>query len=341
VIELSGVIRRYDRTIAAVDDLDLQVPRGAVLALLGPSGCGKTTTLRLIAGLEVPDGGSIVIAGGLVAGTGSWVPPEERGVGLVFQDGALFPHMTVAQNIAFGLRTQARADRERRVAEMLVTVGLMGLGGRYPHQLSGGQQQRVALARALAPEPPILLLDEPFANLDAALRRELRIEVARIVRALGTTTIFVTHDQEEALSVADLVAVMERGRVAQIDIPQRVYTRPASQSIAAFVGEANFLPALAHGMRADSALGALDLVGPIDGPALVLIRPEQLVVTPHQHGAGQITQIIYYGHDQLVHVQLTDGAQLLARMRPGEQLTVGMRVEVLVRGLLVGYAGGS
>jgi len=223
----------------AVDGLSLRVTEGEILALLGPSGCGKTTTLRLIAGLESPDAGTITLRGQIVAGPGRAVPPEERGVGIVFQDYALFPHLTVADNVAFGL---PRAARRSRVEAVLELVGLGGFGPRYPHELSGGQQQRVALARALAPAPALLLLDEPFSNLDADLRAQMRDEVERILRTSGTTAVFVTHDQEEAFTLADRVGVLLAGRIEQLAPPQELYHRPATRFVAAFVGAADFLP---------------------------------------------------------------------------------------------------
>jgi iron(III) transport system ATP-binding protein len=337
-ITLSHVTRSYDGVTPAVDAVSLEIPAGVLLALLGPSGCGKTTTLRLVAGLEVPDQGEISVAGRKVAGPGAWVPPEARRVGLVFQDGALFPHLTVADNIAFGMHRASKADQQRRVREMLETVGLGDYGARYPHQLSGGQQQRVALARALAPEPPVMLLDEPFANLDAALRRELRAEVERIVRAARTTTVFVTHDQEEALSTADLVAVMEQGRIAQLGTPQQIYEHPASRSVAAFVGEANFLPGSASGMVADCALGRVELATSARGPVTLLIRPEQLAVALNPTGDAVVAQTTYYGHDQLFGLRLPDGTELTARDRPQTQLRAGMCVQVTVRAPLVAFA---
>ncbi|NOZ59049.1 MAG: ABC transporter ATP-binding protein, partial [Euryarchaeota archaeon] len=214
-VVLSGVAKSYGET-PAVADLSLEVGDGEIFCLLGPSGCGKSTTLRLIAGLEVPDAGSIEIGGVAVAGEGTWLPPEERRVGIVFQDYALFPHMRVRENIAFGLRGWSRCALRRRVDEVLELVGLSGLEERYPHELSSGQQQRVAIARALAPEPEVVLLDEPFSNLDVDLRRRIRRDIKRILREAGITAIFVTHDQEEAFYIADRLGVMRRGRLEQV-----------------------------------------------------------------------------------------------------------------------------
>ncbi len=256
----------------AVDGLSLRVSEGEILALLGPSGCGKTTTLRLIAGLESPDAGTITLRGQIVAGPGRAVPPEERGVGIVFQDYALFPHLTVADNVAFGL---PRAARRSRVEAVLELVGLGGFGPRYPHELSGGQQQRVALARALAPAPALLLLDEPFSNLDADLRAQMRDEVERILRTSGTTAVFVTHDQEEAFTLADRVGVLLAGRIEQLAPPQELYHRPATRFVAAFVGAADFLPGVVSTQGIVTEVGTFANVDQLAAGARVdvMIRP--------------------------------------------------------------------
>ncbi|MBC8075555.1 MAG: ABC transporter ATP-binding protein, partial [Chloroflexales bacterium] len=233
-----GVHKQYG-AVRAVVDVDLTLASGQLLALLGPSGCGKTTLLRLLAGFEPPDTGTISIGGRQVAGPNGLVPPEQRRVGMVFQDYALFPHLSLKENIAYGLPRSN--GRDARVAELLALVGLESLGTRSPHQLSGGQQQRAALARALAPGPAVMLLDEPFSNLDASLRRTVRSEVRRILQAAGATVLFVTHDQEEALSLADQVAVMLEGRILQVGRPATIYERPTTREVAAFVGAANFL----------------------------------------------------------------------------------------------------
>ena len=245
-VAIDGVSVSYDGAAMAVDDVSVSVAAGSIVSLLGPSGCGKTSLLRAIAGLERPAAGSISIGGRAVSGPGAWVKPEHRSVGMVFQDGALFPHLTVAQNVEFGLNAaHIRADRTERaarVAELLDLVDLAGLDERLPETLSGGQRQRVALARSLAPNPSVLLLDEPFSALDAGLRVHVRAEVARILREVGVTSIFVTHDQDEAFVLGDRVAVMRDGRVEQFGAPDELYRSPTSKWVARFVGEANFVP---------------------------------------------------------------------------------------------------
>ncbi|MFQ5946989.1 MAG: ABC transporter ATP-binding protein, partial [Anaerolineae bacterium] len=246
LLRIEGLSKRFSaRDLPAVDNLTLTMEKGEIVALLGPSGCGKTTTLRLIAGFEVPaTGGLIEIAGQVLADGRTWVPPERRGVGMVFQDQALFPHLTVTENVAFGLRSLTPRARSLRVQGMLETVELTALAHRYPHELSGGQKQRVALARALAPRPAVILLDEPFSNLDTDLRFQMAQELYRILRELGTTAIFVTHDHKEAFMVADRVGVLNQGRLEQIDHPEVIYHEPTTRFVARFVGKADFLPGI-------------------------------------------------------------------------------------------------
>ncbi len=266
--------------VVAVDDVSLEVRSGEFLGVLGPSGCGKTTLLRLVAGFERPDAGGIEIDGRVVAGPRRHLPPEERRIGMVFQESALFPHLDVAANIGFGL---PRRGRETRVAELVALVGLAGLQQRMPHELSGGQQQRVALARALAPDPALILFDEPFSSLDATLRAQLRGEVRDILRAAGATTLFVTHDQSEALEISDRVAVMRAGRIEQISTPDELYLRPVNRFVAGFVGEANLLPGEVRHGEVQTLVGRFragtDALA--DGArAEVLLRPEQLHMLP-------------------------------------------------------------
>ncbi len=308
-------LRKAFGPVVAVADLDLEVPEGSVCALLGPSGCGKTTTLRLIAGLERPDAGTVEIGGEPVAGPGRSVPPERRQIGMVFQDYALFPHMDVAGNVGYALGR--RPDREK-VEAALETVGLGGLGKRNPHELSGGQQQRVALARALVAGPRAVLLDEPFSNLDAGLRAKVRDEVREILDAQGVTSVFVTHDQEEALSVADMVAVVNDGKVEQVGTPEEVYSRPATRWVAGFLGEIEVLPGEASNGTVRCELGQLPNRDGLRGEVEVLIRPESLAIgtaePPDRHSQkATVISRHFYGHDQLVELRLPSGNTVKAR----------------------------
>lgn len=308
-VRLVGVTAAYDG-VGALHDADLDIAPGEILALLGPSGCGKTTLLRSIAGLHRPSSGEVEIGGTLMSGGRTWVRPEKRSVGMVFQDGALFPHLTVAENVAFGLGRQA-GGADARVAELLELVDLADYADRAPGTLSGGQRQRVALARALAPSPSVLLLDEPFSALDAALRGQIRGEIGRILRDVGVTTVFVTHDQDEAFVLGDRVAVMSKGRIHQVDTPDALYRRPADAWVAGFVGEANLVDADATGGFADTPFGAVPLDGSHDGPVTVLVRPEQLKL--HPGAEGEIVDVEYYGHDARYGVRIATGLEVAAR----------------------------
>ncbi len=308
----------------ALDEFELEVPPGAILALLGPSGCGKTTALRVVAGFDRPDGGSVEIGGHTVVDDTRSVPPEQRRVGMVFQDYALFPHMTVAANIAYGLGRSPAA----RVAEVLELVGLAGLGTRMPHELSGGEQQRVALARALAPEPAVILLDEPFSNLDASLRDRMRRDVRTILAEADATAIFVTHDQEEALAIADIVAVMRDGRVHQIGTPHQVYRTPASPWIARFVGESEFLDGVAGVGQVTTELGTFPQFGELRGEVQVMIRPEWVHPTPSTEGVALVVDHEYYGHDQLLVLELPGGRRITSRIGSNRLLATGDRVDI-------------
>jgi len=274
-----SLVKRFG-DVVAVDDVTLELRSGEFLGVLGPSGCGKTTLLRLVAGFERPDAGGIEIDGRVVAGPRRHVPPEGRRIGMVFQESALFPHLDVAGNIGFGL---PRRGREARVAELVALVGLAGLQQRMPHELSGGQQQRVALARALAPDPALILFDEPFSSLDATLRAQLRGEVRDILRAAGATSLFVTHDQSEALEISDRVAVMRAGRIEQISTPDELYLRPVNRFVARFVGEANLLPGEVRHGEVQTLVGRFRAghhALPDGARAEVLLRPEQLHMLP-------------------------------------------------------------
>ncbi|MGH3240503.1 MAG: ABC transporter ATP-binding protein [Spirillospora sp.] len=335
-LRIEGLTKAYGPdTTVVLDGLDLDVPSGSLAAVLGPSGCGKTTLLRAIAGFLRADAGTVTVGGRTLTGPGTHVPPERRRIGVVPQEGALFPHLSVARNVAFGVTD--RAARRRRAEEMLDLVGLAGYGGRMPHELSGGQQQRVALARALAPAPALVLLDEPFNALDSALRAGVRADVRAALHATGATAVLVTHDQQEALSVADLVAVIHEGRVAQSGTPHDVYSRPASPWVAGFVGDAVLLPGTASNGTATTALGTITLRAPaeVPGDGTVILRPEQLRLTePHRTPdetvpGGVVTDVRYYGHDAMITlsveglerpVDVRVGGDL--RLRPGDRTGV-------------------
>ncbi len=316
--------------------VDLEVAQASTTAVLGPSGCGKTTLLRLLAGFLRPDAGTIRLGGELVADPTTSVPTARRRVGYVAQEGALFPHLDVTRNITFGLDRSARRSG-RRVEELLELVGLpAGVARRYPHELSGGQQQRVAVARALAPEPRVVLLDEPFSSLDAGLRDETGRAVIQALHASGATAVLVTHDQDEALSLADQVAVMRAGRVAQVGTPREVYEQPVDRGVAEFVGAAVVLPAQVSGVTATCALGDLPLTGELrDGPGLVLVRPEQLQVdasTSADHRA-RVVEVGYHGHDASLRLRLEPtGVEVLSRTAGIAAPSVGELVGVTVNG---------
>jgi iron(III) transport system ATP-binding protein len=339
LLELRGVTRAFG-SVVAVNGISLDVQAGQLITLLGPSGCGKTTTLRLIAGFEIPDSGSISLKQRVIAGDGVFVPPQDRRIGIVFQDYALFPHLTVAQNIAFGV---PRSEQAARVSDMLDLISLKGYEDRMPQALSGGQQQRVALARALAPRPDVLLLDEPFSNLDATLRGQVRSEIRAILRQAKTTCIFVTHDQEEALSLSDLVGVMFEGRIAQIAPPQTLYQRPATLEVAAFVGEANVLDGEAQGDAADCALGRVPLVEQAWGRVKLLIRPEMLQpISPTSDGANaQVLWQEYYGYNQRVGLMLDTGERLVVRLGADQEIATGERFGLRVKGAVMAYPTGE
>jgi iron(III) transport system ATP-binding protein len=317
--------------VVALDGFDLEVRAGELLALLGPSGCGKTTALRGIAGLERLDRGEVWLGDRCLTGAGAWVPPERRRIGMVFQDWALFPHLDVGRNLAFGLA--GRAASGERVGEVLALVGLEAKEHHMPHELSGGQQQRVALARALAPAPDVILLDEPFSNLDAALRARVRGEVRGVLRRAGATSIFVTHDQEEALAVADRVAVMAAGRVLQVGRPEQVYGSPASAEVAGLLGEANFLLGQARGGRVDTVIGPIPAGDVRDGQVRVMVRPESIRLEPAPDGQARVAETEFYGHDRKVVVELPGGDTVAVRQfAPLSVLDVGDSVRVRLVG---------
>src|SRR5918999_285357 len=319
-----GVSKHFG-DVRAVDDAQLCVERGEFVALLGPSGCGKTTLLRLIAGFETPDAGEIRVADRTVADGRTWVPAERRRVGMVFQDYALFPHLTIAENVGFGL---GRKERASRVPIMLALVDLCGLGGRYPHELSGGQQQRVALARALAPGPELVLLDEPWSNIDPHLRTLLRDEVAQILRKVDVTVVLVTHDREEAFSLADRIALMRDGTIVQAGPAEELYLEPATRWAAEFVGAGNFLAGRVVDGRVETPVGAFPANGSSGAPgANVLVRPELLELEPDPAGPAEVVAREFRGHDVFYRV-LLDGVELVSQRPSTEVVPLGSRVSI-------------
>jgi iron(III) transport system ATP-binding protein len=370
LIVLESVVKRFPGAFV-LGPITLDVKKGELVAVLGPSGCGKTTLLRLIAGFERPDEGSIVIDGRIVAGRSQWVEPEDRQVGMVFQDYALFPHLTVAQNVSFGMKfrpnplspfpkreggtplsVSGRGRGRGLVRELLQLVGLAGFEDRYPHELSGGEQQRVALARALAANPRVLLLDEPFSNLDADLRPKMRAELKILLHRLNCTTIFVTHDQEEAFELADRVAVLHAGRLEQIDTPEKLYREPATRFVAEFIGHADFLTGRARGNCIETALGCFAKPPSVPEGAIVavMVRPEEveLQASPQtssglffvpppaarctvQAKPGLIVARRYRGGMQVLTVRLSSGESVRSLQPAGAHFPLASRVHVRVK----------
>ena len=325
ILQLDGVSKWFGES-QAVADVSLNLPQG-ILALLGSSGCGKTTLLRLIAGFEQPQTGSIEIAGRKVASNDYWIPPEQRRLGMVFQDYALFPHLTVAENVAFGLKKQDK-EAAKRLIEL---VGLTGLEKRYPYQLSGGQQQRVALARALAPQPPLVLLDEPLSNLDVQVRLRLREEIRDILKATGTSAVFVTHDQEEALAIADLVAVMSKGKLEQIGTPQEVYTQPSSRFVAEFVTGANFIPAERQGQFWATEVGYFAGADAKEKEVELMIREEDLLIEPTESEAVAVVHNRrFLGREYRYCLLTPSGKELHARTAISQVFPIGAKVKLNV-----------
>lgn len=326
-VRVAGLYAAYGPE-PVLQDIDLVVEPGEFLSLLGPSGSGKTTLLRAVAGLERPTAGSVSIGEVIVADGSVWVPPERRDVGMVFQDGALFPHLSVADNVAFGLPKRQRHGK--RIAELLDMVDLGGFGDRRPGTLSGGQAQRVSLARALAPAPSVLLLDEPFSALDAALRTQIRVDVHQILREVGVTTVFVTHDQDEAFVMGDRVAVLRDGVVEQVASPSRLYRHPANPWVAQFVGEANVVDGVAAQGFASTAIGSIPLQSSDEGLVSLLIRPEQLKLLPGE--SATITEVEYFGHDTRYGIEFDDGTRFSVRDSDARVRDHGERVGVTFAG---------
>ena len=345
-LRISGVAKSFgpQRVLRGVD---LAVPHGSFTAILGASGSGKTTLLRIVAGFERPDEGEVSLGEELVDDAAStFVPSERRRIGYVPQEGALFPHLSVGRNVGFGLARDA--GRAARVDELLELVGLSGYRRRYPHQLSGGQQQRVALARALAIQPEIVLLDEPFSSLDASMRAAVRADVLGVLRTSGTTSILVTHDQDEALSMADQVAVLRHGVIAQLDTPSALYGRPGDAELAQFLGESNLLEGQVRDGVATTSLGRLPVgawAGPSEGGrARVMVRPEQIALGDVATGAleGTVASYEYFGHDAVVRVRTgPDGLpDLVVRVNGWTPLPLGHRVGLVVHGSVVAWPSG-
>ncbi len=334
-VSIRKLVKRFGDMVA-VDGIDLEVPRGAFVTFLGPSGCGKTTTLRMIGGFEHPDSGEIFLKGEPMGNR----PPHKRDTSMVFQNYALFPHMSVADNIAFGLREhKVPKDKIRsRVQEMLELIELPDRGKRKPSQLSGGQQQRVALARALADAPPLVLLDEPFSNLDAAMRIETRQEVRAMLKQAGSSAILVTHDQEEALAMSDRIAVMEGGRIRQVGTPAQIYREPVSEFVASFIGRSNILRAQASGGSVETMFGNLVLAREAAGDVAIAIRPEQITLMPDPAGAGTVVGREFRGHDQLYWVRAS-GRTVLVIAGPVPIIDTGTRVRLEVCDCVVPLSG--
>ncbi len=339
---LRGVAKAFGTT-EAVREVDLDIGRGELFTVLGPSGCGKTTLLRLVAGFERPSAGEVRVGDRLVAADGAWIPPERRRIGMVFQDYALFPHLSVERNVAFGLsrrerRREGRGGAAPKARAALELVGLQHKAERLPHELSGGERQRVALARALAPEPELVLLDEPFSSLDATLRADLRREVELILREAEATAVLVTHDQEEALSLADRLAVMRAGRVVQTGAPEEVYARPADRWAAGFLGEVNVVSGVRRGDRAvETWLGSFDARGvaagvggasAAAGSVHVAVRPEHLALRVDRLGNAEIVDREFRGHDVLYRLRHEVGGTVLVQLSSLELFEVGERVHV-------------
>jgi iron(III) transport system ATP-binding protein len=327
----AGLWKRFG-DVDAVAGVDLVLRSGEIVALVGPSGCGKSTLMRVIAGLLAPDGGTVTIAGRQVSGPRGMVPPERRRTGLVFQDHTLFPHLTVAGNVAFGLAGRPARDVRARVVETLALVDLPGHADRYPHELSGGERQRVALARALAPEPHLVLLDEPFANLDRNLRDRIRTETVDILRKADATVLFVTHDQHEALAVGDRVAVMRAGRLEQVDTPEAAFHAPTSRFVATFLGEADFLPATPRSDSLITEAGPCPLPrGRVPDGGEVMVRPHEVDLTADDRAGARIVGREFRGAFVLYDIRLPSHRRLRSLQPHTVDLPTGTPVAVTLR----------
>lgn len=330
VIQCSDVTKMFGST-KVLEGVSFDLEEGEILSILGPSGCGKTTILRLIAGFEQVNSGKILVQDRIVSSPSVHVPAHHRDVGMVFQEYALFPHMTVAENVSFGLQWVNRSERRRRVADVMEIVRLTGLEKRYPHELSGGQQQRVALARTLAPRPVTVLLDEPFSNLDASMRSEMRYEVESILRDNSIATIFVTHDREEAFAMADRIAVMNNGRIEQIDSPDVIYHSPATRFVARLTGTCDFLQGQVAGGEAATEIGALSILssnGPFEQGSDVelLVHPDDFSISPDDNGSLVVKSKEFRGDETMLVIATPSGSSLRCRQRSYSKLRPGMKV---------------
>jgi iron(III) transport system ATP-binding protein len=332
ILRIENVTKTFSQNTApAVNNVSLILQQGDVLALLGPSGCGKTTLLRIIGGFEHPQNGCIKIGEKIVCKSATMIPPEKRDIGIVFQDYALFPHLTVAENVSFGLKNLSKQQLEQRVTEALDLVKLEALGKRYPYELSGGQQQRVALARALAPQPKLMLLDEPLSNLDIQVRLKLREEIRDILKAAGTSAIFVTHDQEEALAISDVVGVMRQGNLEQIGTPEKIYTHPVSRFVAEFVTQANFIPARRQGNLWLTEIGNFELQVNYDREAgEIMIRQEDIILQPVSDSSLIISSRRFLGREYRYCLRTSSGQEIHARTMTDTVLSEGTPVQISI-----------